>query len=134
MSGSTQPPLEKLGRSDQGLVDPLGDVRGRRIVTVDGERIGTVVDLLIDRTARSIRFLEIDAERIDGLGRHSGLIPVQAVDRVDEHHVFVGCTREAIAQAPTYNPHVVLSDLYLQEVYEHFDYQMPKAPRIQPEP
>ena len=104
------------------MTDPLGDVRGRAVVTVDDERLGTVVDLLIDQNEDRIRFLEIDVERTDGLGRQRRLIPVQAVDRVDAHHVFVGCRRQLIAMAPPYNPHVVLSDLYLQEVSEHFGY------------
>jgi sporulation protein YlmC with PRC-barrel domain len=129
---SSAPALIKLSRTDLAIEDPLGDVRGRRVVTVDDERVGTVTDLLIDRREKTIRFLEIDAKGLDGISRQTILIPVQAVARVDEHHVYVGCARDVIATAPTYNPHVVQSEPYLHEVYEHFGCPQPGVPGTEP--
>jgi hypothetical protein len=115
--------LVRLSRSDLAFEDPLGDMRGRSVVTVDEESVesfGTVADLLLDGQERTIRFLEMDAEGPLGVGRHRILIPVRVVDWVDEHHVYVDCARELIVTAPAYNPHAARMDLYLEEVLEHF--------------
>jgi PRC-barrel domain len=123
MAESSDVGLIRLSRSDLAFEDPLGDVRGRNVVTVDEEsfeRFGTVADLLLDGQERTIRFLEIDAEGPLGVGRHQILIPVRVVDWVDEYHVYVDCARELIITAPAYNPHAARMDVYLEEVYEHF--------------
>jgi hypothetical protein len=122
-----QPALVRLSRSDLAIEDPLGDARGRQVIAADDEWVGTVADLLVDRREQSIRFLEVDLERLDEVGPRTILLPAQVVDRGDEHDVYLGCAREQIATAPTYNPHVVLTDPYLDEVYEHFGCQLPRA-------
>jgi sporulation protein YlmC with PRC-barrel domain len=121
----------KLSRSDVVIEDPLGDLRGWQIVTADDERFGTVEDLLIDPRAKKILFLEIDAEAPDGISRHKVLIPVQVVDRVDEHLVYLRCARQSIATVPTYNPHILQSETYLREVYEHFGCPLPGMPETE---
>src|SRR5262245_4083176 len=84
MSESTQPPLEKLSRSDLTIADRMGDVRGRQVVTVDDERIGIVSDLLVNPNDQKIRFLEVNIERITGPTFRGGLLPIQVVTQVDE--------------------------------------------------
>jgi hypothetical protein len=128
MDESGLTPLVKVSRTDLALEGPLGDVRRRQVVTADDQGVGTIVDLIVDRRTKRIRFLEFQADELDGIGQHLGLIPVQAVERVDEYHVYVGCTRGVIASAPTYNPHIALVDLYVHEVYEHFGCPLPDGP------
>ncbi len=108
--------------------DSLGDVRGRRIVTMDGEPIGVVDDMLVDTRQMSTQLLEIDTDTLDGPGRGKALVPVQVIARVDDDHIFLGCALETVVTEPTYNPHVVPSELYLCEILEHFDVPMPLAP------
>jgi hypothetical protein len=124
MGEPSESSLVKLSRSDLASEDPLGDVRGRVVAALDDERFGTVADLLVDRREKTTRFLEIDTAPLDELGQSTILVPVQAVDRADEQRVYVGHTRNLIASAPTYNPHVELTAPYLLEVYEHFGCSM----------
>jgi sporulation protein YlmC with PRC-barrel domain len=108
--------------------DSLGDVRGRRIVTMDGEPIGVVDDMLVDTRQMSAQLLEIDTNTPDGPGRGKALVPVQLIERVDSDHIFLGCAVETVVTEPTYNPHVVPSELYLGEILEHFDVLLPPVP------
>jgi hypothetical protein len=127
VTDSSAPALVRLSRTDVPNGGPFGDLRRRWVVTVDEASVGTVIDLLIDRQRQTIRFLEIDAEGLDVIGQRMILIPVEAVNHVDAGHVFLNCAREAVATAPTYNQHVVLSLPYLREVYEHFGFPLPGA-------
>jgi hypothetical protein len=54
------------------------------------------------------------------------------VVRVDEFRVYLGCSRAVIWSAPIYNPHVALTELYLQEVAEHFGLPTPGTPGTEP--
>jgi sporulation protein YlmC with PRC-barrel domain len=120
--------LIKLSRSDLVIDDPRDDVRGRHVVTVDGEAIGNVDDLLIDKADRTVRFLEVGSGGFLGLGEHKSLIPIDAVTSVDERHVYIDRSRDHVAAAPVYHPHIVATDLYLNDVYEHYGYSPPWVP------
>ena len=98
------------------------------MLTIDGDRIGTVEDLLIDREDQTVRFLQVGAGGFLGFGEHTWLIPIEAVREVDEYHVLVDQSREHVAAAPLYNPHVVQTDPYLNDVYEHYGYRPPWVP------
>jgi sporulation protein YlmC with PRC-barrel domain len=108
--------------------DYRDDVRGRHVVTVDGEQIGLVDDLLIDTDERKVRFLEVGSGGFLGIGEHKSLIPIDAVTSVDERHVYIDRSRDHVAAAPTYEPHVVATDLYLNELYQHYGYPPPWVP------
>jgi len=78
-------PLSRM--SDFKVADGDQDVRGWKVVARDGDTIGKVDDLLIDITARRVRFLGVDLDRSLLSGRsHSGhvLIPIESV-RLDRH-------------------------------------------------
>jgi hypothetical protein len=79
-----------------------------------------------------IRFLELETDRASGIGLHLLLIPVQSVARVDDLHVYLGCSRDVVGSAPIYNPHVALAALYLQEVAEHFGFPVPGTAGTEP--
>lgn len=78
-------PLSRM--SDFKVADGDQDVRGWKVVARDGDTIGKVDDLLIDTTARRVRYLGVDLDRGLLSGRsHSGkvLIPIESV-RLDRH-------------------------------------------------
>jgi len=78
-------PLSRM--SDFKVTDNDQDVRGWKVVARDGDTIGKVDDLLIDTTARRVRYLGVDLDRGLLSGRsHSGkvLIPIESV-RLDRH-------------------------------------------------
>jgi uncharacterized protein (TIGR02271 family) len=78
-------PLSRM--SDFKVAEHDQDVRGWKVVARDGDTIGKVDDLLIDSTARRVRYLAVDLDRNLLSGRsHSGhvLIPIESV-RLDRH-------------------------------------------------
>jgi sporulation protein YlmC with PRC-barrel domain len=120
--------LVKLSRTPMAIDDPRDDVRGRHVVTVDGEKVGMVDDLLIDKNEQQVRFLEVGSGGFLGIGEHKSLIPIDAITSVDERHVYIDRSRDHVAAAPAYHPHVVPTDMYLYEVYEHYGYPAPWVP------
>ena len=120
--------LVKLSQSSMVIDDPRDDVRGRHVVTVDGEKIGLVDDMLVDTKERKVRFLEVGSGGFLGIGEHKSLIPVDAVTSVDERHVYIDRSLDHVAAAPAYHPYVIATDPYLNDVYEHYGYAPPWVP------
>lgn len=128
MGSDPAPRVIKLSHSEFVIEYADEDVRGRAVLTVDGEKIGNVDDLLIDKDEAKVRFLEVGHGGFLGIGERKSLIPIEAVSQLDEYHVIVDHSREHVAAAPIYNPHVVQTDPYLYEVYEHYGYPPPWVP------
>jgi uncharacterized protein YrrD len=53
--------LIRLGDSDFVLQNPEDDLRSKDVYDPEGQRIGSVEDLYIDRQEREVRFLEVGA-------------------------------------------------------------------------
>jgi sporulation protein YlmC with PRC-barrel domain len=74
-------PLSRMGDFKIASNDP--DVRGWEVRANDDKRIGTVEDMLVDRTAREVRYLAVNRDRglFSALTGGSGyvLIPVSDV-------------------------------------------------------
>ncbi|MFL5759678.1 MAG: PRC-barrel domain-containing protein [Thermomicrobiales bacterium] len=128
MVGNRSSRFVKLSHSDFLIEYAEEDVRGRTVLTTDGDRIGSVDDLLIDREDQKVRFLEVGTGGFLGLGERKSLIPIEVVSQVDEDHVVVDQSREHVAAAPIYNPHVVQTEPYLSDVYEHYGFPPPWVP------
>lgn len=97
-------PLNRL--DDFKVADGYQDVRGWSVVGHDGEKIGKVDDLLVDTSARQVRYLGVDLDSSLLSGRsHSGnvLIPIENVqlDRKDKVHLTSIGSNE-IFSLPTY--------------------------------
>ena len=128
MGKNVGPRFVKLSQSDLALEYVNDDVRGRSVFTIDGHRIGGIDDLLIDTEGRKVCFLEVGSGGFLGIAERKFLIPIEAVSSFDELRVIVDHSRDHVAAAPIYNPHVVESMLYLNDVYEHYGYPPPWVP------
>ncbi len=114
--------LIKLGDTDLTVRDPADDVRGRKVVDRNGEEVGTVDALLIDRQEAKVRFLLVGAGGFLGLGERHFLIPVDAVTRIDPDHVHVDQTRERVVGAPAYDPSLAREPTFYEDVYGYYGY------------
>ncbi|MDG4782267.1 PRC-barrel domain-containing protein [Micromonospora sp. WMMD961] len=114
--------LVKLSDSGQTIADVEQDVRGRRVLDADGDDLGKVDDLLIDRDEHKVRFLRVEHGGILGIGATATFLPVEAVRDVGDDTVRVDLTREKIEQAPTYDPEVVEEAGYYEDVYWYYGY------------
>jgi sporulation protein YlmC with PRC-barrel domain len=114
--------LTPLTDTDQMVADPAEDVRGRDVIDSDGEKIGSVADLLIDTVTRNVRFLRVDHGGLLGIGASSSFVPVEAVRRVTEDEVHVGSSRDRVAGGPRYDPDLIGQRDYYQKIYGHYGY------------
>ena len=92
--------LVRLGDSDFVLANPDDDVRGKDAYDAEGQRIGSVEDLYIDRKEREVRFLEVGAGGFLGIGEKPFLVAVEAVTQVTEDRVTIEPERTQKVEGP----------------------------------
>ena len=97
----------KFSDSDFVFENPEQDIRGKDVYAVDGEQIGSVDDLYIDRQERKVRFLEVGAGGFLGIGERHLLVPVESVTEVGEARVTIEPGREKVAGPPPFDTTVV---------------------------
>ncbi|GAB4001109.1 hypothetical protein GCM10029992_35500 [Glycomyces albus] len=61
--------LVRLGDTELAVASEADDVRGHDVVDVDGDEVGRVDSLLIDRGERKVRFLEVGSGGFLGMGK-----------------------------------------------------------------
>ena len=92
--------LIRLGDSDYVPAHPENDLRGKGVLDTDGQRIGKVEDLYIDRQERKVRFLEVGAGGFLGIAEKRFLVPVEAVIQVAEGWVTIEPERTERVEGP----------------------------------
>jgi sporulation protein YlmC with PRC-barrel domain len=94
--------LVRLGDSDFVPANPEDDLRGKAVYDAQGQRMGSVGDLYIDRKEREVRFLQVGAGGLLGMGEKNYLVPVEAVVEVAEDRVTIepGRTEKVDGPAP----------------------------------
>jgi sporulation protein YlmC with PRC-barrel domain len=93
--------LIRLGDSDFVLQNQEDDLRSKDVYDPEGQRIGSVEDLYIDRREREVRFLEVGAGGFLGIGEKRFLVPVEAVTEVAEDRVTIEPDRTEKVAGPT---------------------------------
>ena len=94
--------LIRLGDSDYVPANLDDDLRGKGVLDTEGQRMGRVEDLYIDRQEREVRFLEVSTGGFLGIGQKRFLVPVEAVTKVAEGWVTIepGRTEKVDRPAP----------------------------------
>jgi sporulation protein YlmC with PRC-barrel domain len=92
--------LVRLGDSDLVSANPEDDLRGKDVYDAQGQRMGGVEDLYIDRQEREVRFLEVGAGGFLGIGEKNYLVPVEAVTQVTQHRVTIEPERTQKVEGP----------------------------------
>ena len=96
--------LVRLGElNDYKVADGDPDPRGWAVVTTDGQRIGRVDDLIVDRESERAHYLDVELEQ--GGDRHV-LIPTESVhlgrEERDRQQVAVGATLDYLTGVTPY--------------------------------
>jgi hypothetical protein len=116
------PTLIDLDNTQLRVEHPEADIRGRTVFDRGGQILGDVDGLIVDEDARRVRFLRIGSGGFLGLGKTKRLVPVDAVDRIDDVSVHLDRTGEHVAQSTEYDPSIVpLADFY-DDLYTHYGY------------
>jgi sporulation protein YlmC with PRC-barrel domain len=94
--------LVRLGDSDFVPANPEDDLRGKDVYDAQGQPIGSVEDLYIERKEREVRFLQVGAGGFFGIGEKHLLVPVEAVVEVAAGRVTIepGRTQKVEGPAP----------------------------------
>jgi sporulation protein YlmC with PRC-barrel domain len=114
--------LVRLADVGLELADPADDVRGRKVVDRNGDKVGKVDGLIIDEGERRVRFLEVGSGSFLGLGEKRQLVPVEAITRLDEDVVHISPERTRVAGGPVYHPDIVPERTHYEDVYRYYDY------------
>jgi len=105
MEHAEQPKLVKMSDSDLRLEEPWQDIRGLEVYDVNGEQIGSVEDLYVDRDSSLPRFLEVSAGGFLGIGKKHFLIPIEEISReMGEDRVTVNQPRDKVVDSPDFDP------------------------------
>lgn len=129
-SNAEEHTLVRLSDTNFRLEDPWQDIRGRDIYAADGDQIGTVEDLYVDKKERKVRFLAFESGGFLGtsIGATYRMIPVETVRDVSEDRVTVDFDREKAAGAPAFDTDVVPIHDYQRDLYEYYGYPDPRDP------
>lgn len=114
--------LEKLSQSGFMLADPKEDIRGRKVLDKEGQRVGKVDDLWVDQDLK-VRMLEVGSGGFVGMGREHTLVPVDAIAYVTEDQVQLHQLRQHLASSPVYSPEVLSNEEFYRRVYAHYGYE-----------
>ena len=96
--------LEKLGDTNLMLSDPGEDIRGRKVVDANGQDIGHVSALFIDKSERKIRFLQVGAGGFLGIGEREFFVPIEDVSSTSHSEVHISHNRDQVIAAPHFDP------------------------------
>src|SRR4051794_16990699 len=105
MEHAQQPNLVKISESDFSLEEPWQDIRGLDVYDLNGEQVGSVEDLYVDRVSRLPQFLEVSAGGFLGIGKKHFLIPIEEGSRdMDADRVTVNQPRDKVVESPDFDP------------------------------
>jgi sporulation protein YlmC with PRC-barrel domain len=111
--------LIKLSDSEFRLEDRALDIRGLGVFNRNGEQMGSVEDLYIDTEERKVRFLDVGAGGLLGLGEKRFLIPVEAVVKIYDDGVTVDQSRDKVSEPLSLNIKVVPQAAYERDVDDY---------------
>ena len=120
--------LEPLSQSELRLRDPAEDIRERTVYDENGQDIGKVKDLIVDRGESRVRFLQLGAGGFMGIGEDTFLIPVDAITAIYDEGVHIDQSRDQVAASPKYQPDLAVSPDYFSTVYGYYGYPPYWAP------
>ncbi|MFK7603629.1 PRC-barrel domain-containing protein [Deinococcus sp. SM5_A1] len=99
--------LEKLGDSTLMLSEFSDDIRGHKVVDAHGEALGHVSALFIDQLERKVRFVQVGAGGVLGIGEREFLVPIEDVTSTSPDGVRINHSRDHVISAPPYDPRLV---------------------------
>lgn len=120
MTGEPNTTLVKLGDSDKTIADRSEDIRGRRVIDKNRQRIGKVDALLLDEQEQKIRFLEVSHGGFLGIERDKSFIPIEAILTITKDEVHINQSAETIAHAPMYDPALANQNHFFDDTYGHY--------------
>ena len=118
--------MAKLGESASGRVISASMVEGTPVCNAQGERLGTVDDIMIDKLTGQVRYAVLGFGGFLGLGDKLFPLPWRALDYNKDWEAFVvDIDKERLENAPgfdTDNPPDLGDEAFGQKVYEFYGF------------
>ena len=96
--------LVKLGDTHLTLSDSGEDIRDRKVIDANGQDLGHVSALFIDKRERKIRFIQVGAGGFLGIGEREFLVPIEDVTSIFPAEIHINHSRDHVIGAPTFDP------------------------------
>ncbi len=96
--------LVKLDDSNLKLLNAGDDLRNRKVVDANGQDLGHVSALFIDKKERKVRFLQVGAGGFLGIGERELLVPIEDVTSTGPAEIHINHSREHVIAAPHFDP------------------------------
>lgn len=106
---------------DGELEEPWRDVKGRKLLDIDGDEVGTVEELYVYEDVPAVHLL-----KVAGAGRHF-LIPVDAVTTVSDEGVSIEQRKDAVWASPEFDPQGMPVRELSCAIYDYYGYPDPLA-------
>lgn len=122
MASQNTPELIKLSDTEFDLKDPNQDIRDRHVVDRQGDEVGDVKNLIVDKDEHRVRFLLVGSGGFLGIGEDTIMVPVDSITGIDTDTVHVDLDRDHVAKGPKYDPSMITEDDYWNAAYDHYGY------------
>lgn len=109
--------LVPLSETDRTVADVDADVRDYDVVASDGEKVGTVDDLIVDGDEVKVRFLRVASGGFLGIGTEHFLVPVDVITSTADDRVRIDRDRARLADVPAYDPALTREPNYYEDLY-----------------
>jgi hypothetical protein len=111
--------LVKLDDFEGELEEHWQDAKGRKVITKNGDEIGTVEELYIWKDPSTVHLIRVSGDE------RSFLIPVHAVTNVDEEAVALEQGRDKLMESPAFETEDVPDDETRRAAYDYYGYPDP---------
>jgi sporulation protein YlmC with PRC-barrel domain len=112
--------LVRLSDTDEFVLDPSEDVRGRKVKDSDEVDLGKVHDLLVDQDNNKVRALVVNHGHL--LEKTTSVIPVDAISQITDDEVHITHNKEKVSGSSPYDPTLVYDADYYFGVYDYYGY------------
>jgi sporulation protein YlmC with PRC-barrel domain len=111
--------LVKLDDFEGELEEHWQDAKGRKVITKNGDEIGTVEELYIWKDPSTVHLIRVSGDE------RSFLIPVHAVTNVDEEAVVLEQGRDKLMESPEFESEDVPDHETRRAAYDYYGYPDP---------
>jgi sporulation protein YlmC with PRC-barrel domain len=111
--------LVKLDDFEGELEEHWQDAKGRKVITKNGDEIGTVEELYIWKDPSTVHLIRVSGDE------RSFLIPVHAVTNVDEEAVALEQGRDKLMESPEFESEDVPDHETRRAAYDYYGYPDP---------
>ncbi len=111
--------IVKLDDFEGEVAEHWQDARGRKVLDVHGDEVGTVEELYVWEGPSTVHLIAVSGEE------RNFLIPVHAVTNADEEAVTLETSRDKVMQSPDFDSEDVPDDETRRAAFEYYGYPDP---------